>query len=34
VAKLSSGYLHATVLDPDMTKVWVEHFSKPTVGRR
>ena len=34
VAKLPSGTLHATVLDPDMTKVWVEHFSKPTVARR
>ena len=34
VAQLPSGYLHATVLDPDKTKVWVEHFSKPTVGRR
>jgi hypothetical protein len=32
VAQLPSGYLHATVLDPDMTKVWVEHFSRPTVG--
>jgi len=31
-APLPSGYLHATVLDPDMTKVWVEHFSRPTVG--
>ena len=29
VAQLPSGYLHATVLDPDMTKVWVEHFSRP-----
>lgn len=34
VAKLPSGTLHATVLDPDQTKVWVEHFSKPTLGRR
>jgi hypothetical protein len=29
VAPLPSGYLHALVLDPDMTKVWVEHFSRP-----
>jgi hypothetical protein len=29
VTPLPSGYLHATVLDPDMTKVWVEHFSRP-----
>lgn len=33
VAQLPSGYLHATVLDPDMTKVWVEHFSRPTVSK-
>ncbi|MGZ4702720.1 MAG: hypothetical protein ACXV98_16030, partial [Ilumatobacteraceae bacterium] len=33
VARLPSGLLHATVLDPDQTKVWVEHFSRPT-GRR
>jgi hypothetical protein len=31
-APLPSGYLHATVLDPDMTKVWVEHFARPTVA--
>ena len=29
VAKLPSGYLHVLVIDPDMTKVWVEHFSRP-----
>jgi len=29
---LPSGTLHATVLDPDQTKVWVEHFSKPKRG--
>ena len=34
VAQLPSGYLHATVLDPDQTKVWVEHFSRPTRARR
>ena len=33
VAQLPSGYLHASVLDPDMTKVWVEHFSRPTVAK-
>ncbi len=33
VAQLPSGYLHATVLDPDMTKVWVEHFSRPRVAK-
>jgi hypothetical protein len=33
VVPLPSGYLHATVLDPDMTKVWVEHFSRPTVSK-
>ena len=33
VVQLPSGYLHATVLDPDMTKVWVEHFSRPKTGR-
>ena len=33
VAQLPTGYLHATVLDPDMTKVWVEHFSRPTVAK-
>jgi hypothetical protein len=27
---LPSGGLHAMVLDPDMTKVWVEHFSRPS----
>ena len=27
--QLPSGGLHAMVLDPDMTKVWVEHFSRP-----
>ncbi|HEY3670152.1 MAG TPA: hypothetical protein VGN51_04395 [Acidimicrobiia bacterium] len=32
VAPLPSGYLHTTVLDPDMTKVWVEHFSRPGAG--
>jgi hypothetical protein len=31
-ATLPSGFLHATVLDPDMTKVWVEHFARPTVA--
>jgi hypothetical protein len=34
VVQLPSGSLHATVLDPDQTKVWVEHFSRPTSGRR
>ena len=34
VAQLPSGYLHASVLDPDMTKVWVEHLSRPTVANR
>ena len=33
VAQLPSGYLHATVLDPDKTKVWVDHFSRPTVSK-
>ncbi len=33
VAALPSGYLHATVLDPDQTKVWVEHFSRPTAAK-
>jgi hypothetical protein len=33
VAPLASGYLHATELDPDQTKVWVEHFSRPTVAK-
>jgi hypothetical protein len=33
VAQLSSGFLHATVLDPDQTKVWVEHFSRPKRAR-
>jgi hypothetical protein len=33
VAPLPSGFLHATVLDPDMTKVWVEHFARPTVSK-
>ena len=28
--QLPSGGLHALVLDPDMTKVWVEHFSRPS----
>jgi len=32
VVPLPSGTLHATVLDPDQTKVWVEHFSKPKRG--
>jgi hypothetical protein len=32
VAPLPSGSLHATVLDPDMTKVWVEHFARPTAS--
>ncbi len=26
---LPSGALHAMVLDPDQTKVWIEHFSAP-----
>jgi len=30
---LPSGALHAMVLDPDMTKVWVEHFSRPSPPR-
>jgi len=30
---LPSGSLHAMVLDPDMTKVWVEHFSRPSTPR-
>jgi len=33
ITQLPSGYLHATVLDPDMTKVWVEHFSRPAVAK-
>jgi hypothetical protein len=27
--RLPSGALHALVLDPDQTKVWVEHFAAP-----
>ena len=30
---LPSGGLHAMVLDPDLTKVWVEHFSRPSGPR-
>ena len=30
---LPSGGLHAMVLDPDLTKVWVEHFSRPSAPR-
>lgn len=30
---LPSGELHALVIDPDQTKVWVEHFSVPKRGR-
>jgi len=33
VVQLPSGYLHATVLDPDVTKVWVEHFSRTRVSK-
>ena len=33
VVSLPSGFLHATELDPDQTKVWVEHFSRPSVGQ-
>ena len=33
VAPRPTGYLHATVLDPDMTKVWVEHFSRPKASK-
>jgi hypothetical protein len=29
---LPSGRLHALVLDPDMTKIWVENFSRPHVA--
>jgi hypothetical protein len=29
VTPLSSGYLHAMVVDPDRTKVWIEHFDLP-----
>ena len=32
--QLASGGLHAMVLDPDMTKVWVEHFSRPSTPRQ
>jgi hypothetical protein len=32
--QLPSGGLHAMVLDPDMTKVWVEHFSRPSTQRQ
>ena len=32
VVQLPSGFIHATVIDPDMTKVWVEHFSRPKVA--
>jgi hypothetical protein len=31
---LPSGGFHAMVLDPDMTKVWVEHFSRPSTPRQ
>lgn len=31
--RLPSGALHALVLDPDMTKVWVEHFAAPRSGQ-
>jgi hypothetical protein len=30
---LPSGALHAMVLDPDQTKVWIEHFAAPPTGR-
>jgi hypothetical protein len=33
VVPLPSGLLHATVLDPDQTKVWVEHFAAPRRGK-
>jgi hypothetical protein len=32
VTALASGYLHAMVIDPDQTKVWIEHFAKPPGG--